>query len=307
MKSRPRTNAEKVRDGPVLEVCRWPARTRQSLAGPPPHVLWIAGWAIATQRERTGVKTPDGDTRIGGTGDRFPPTRLSALQGLHSEDPEVRRRSGEAIISAYWKPVYKYIRVKWRAANADAKDLTQGFFSAVLEKDFFRRYQPEKSRFRTFLRVCLDGYLSKERQAAQRIKRGGQVTIRSLDYDAAEEEIARDADRPDQDLDGYFQQEWTRHVLELALNQLEAECARENREQAARLFRRHLFAEENAPRPTFADLAREFGLTPTEVNAHVTWARRHFRTAFLENLRALTATEEEYHSEVRALLGPDEA
>lgn len=77
----------------------------------------------------------DQDTDIGGPGQRFPPTRHSAIVAARSEDPEERKRAFETIIAGYWKPAYKYIRIKWQSSNEDAKDLTHGFFTSAIEKN----------------------------------------------------------------------------------------------------------------------------------------------------------------------------
>src|SRR5262245_60729165 len=120
------------------------------------------------------------DTDIGGPGDRFPQTRRSAIASISSDDETERNRALEIVIAAYWKPVYKYIRLKFFKSNEDAKDLTQGFFARAIEKDFFRPYDPAKARFRTFLRTCLDGFVANEEKAAHRLKRGGHAQVLSL-------------------------------------------------------------------------------------------------------------------------------
>ena len=100
--------------------------------------------------------------------DRFPITRLSAIVAAGSADQAERARAFEVLVSAYWMPVYKYIRIKWNRSTEDAQDLTQGFFTAAIEKNFFGRYDPSKAKFRTFLRTCLDGYIANEHKAAGR-------------------------------------------------------------------------------------------------------------------------------------------
>jgi hypothetical protein len=57
----------------------------------------------------------------------FPPTRHSVVQAAQSEDPAARSRAIEAITAAYWKPVYKYVRMKWNISSDDAADFTQEF------------------------------------------------------------------------------------------------------------------------------------------------------------------------------------
>lgn len=48
------------------------------------------------------------------------------------------------------------------------------------------RYDPARARFRTYLRLCLDGFASNARKAERRLKRGGDVTLVPLDFQAAE-------------------------------------------------------------------------------------------------------------------------
>src|ERR1041384_8643173 len=88
---------------------------------------------------------------------RFPVTRLSAIIGTASSNPEERSRAFEALVSAYWMPVYKYVRIKWNKPAEDARDLTQGVFAEAIEKDFFATVDPSKAKSRTFLPPRLSG------------------------------------------------------------------------------------------------------------------------------------------------------
>src|SRR3989442_306092 len=78
----------------------------------------------------------DNDTDLGGPAVVFPATQCSLIRSTNSPDPAVRKLAHEHLIAAYWKPVYKYIRVKSKFSNEDAKDLTQAFFTWAVEKGF---------------------------------------------------------------------------------------------------------------------------------------------------------------------------
>jgi len=56
-----------------------------------------------------------------------------------------------------------------RRAERRAGDLTQAFFTRAMEKDFFDGYDRQKGRFRTFLRTCLDRFLSNEDKSERRL------------------------------------------------------------------------------------------------------------------------------------------
>src|SRR5206468_1237861 len=122
------------------------------------------------------------DTHIGGARARFPTTHASLLLAARSEHAQERTRALDSLIAAYWKPVYKYIRIRWNKGNEEAKDLTQEFFTRLLQKDFLDKYDPARARLRTILRVCVDGLVENEFKSAHRLKRGGDAQFLSLDF-----------------------------------------------------------------------------------------------------------------------------
>ena len=143
----------------------------------------------------------------------FPATRLSVVARTRSGDQETRRVAYAAIIEAYWKPAYKHLRMKWSLDPEAAADLTQEFFTTTLEKDIVQRYDPERSRFRTYLRLCLDGFAANARKAERRLKRGGGVTLVPLDFETTEGEIGQHEPAVIADADDAFYREWVRGLL----------------------------------------------------------------------------------------------
>jgi RNA polymerase sigma factor (sigma-70 family) len=246
----------------------------------------------------------DPDTDIGGPRGQFPLTRHSAIQAVRDPSREVRDRGFATLIEAYWKQVYKYLRVKWRASNEDAKDLTQQFFAVAFEKDFFDGYDPARARFRTYLRVCLDGFVSNQWKAAQRIKRGGKTTILSLDFEGAEGQVLAQQVPSGLDLEAYFYREWVRWLFEQAVQDLRERCRAAGKAVCFLVFERYDLSDGDL-RPTYAELGREFDLPVTQVTNHLAWARRALREIVLERLHALSASEEEFRAEARQLLGID--
>jgi RNA polymerase sigma factor (sigma-70 family) len=236
--------------------------------------------------------------------DAFPLTRHSVVRAIASADPAARAQAYDAIVRSYWRPVYAYIRVRWRRDPADAQDLTQEFFARALEKHYLARYDASKARFRTFVRTCLDAFLSKDYEAAHRQKRGGGVRIESLVFARADADLAAPLRSDAGDPESWFRREWTRALFADAVERLRAECAAAGRPQAFDLFTRYDIDGPDAPvRPTYAALARDLGLPLTDVTNQLAWARRVFRAAVLDAIRAFCATDEEFRAEARDLLG----
>jgi RNA polymerase sigma factor (sigma-70 family) len=228
------------------------------------------------------------------------------IEASRSDDPADRARAAETLAAAYWRPVYKYLRLRWSLPREDAEDLTQEFFALATEKEFFARFDPARARFRTFLRVCVDAQASNARKAAQRLKRGGSFRIVSLDVDAAEADLAPAATVSAQDADAYFRQEWTRDLLERSVETLRDRCRTFGKDVHFALFERYdLHAGDPDARPTYASLGAEFALPVTQVTNHLAFVRRELRRIVVERLRALCASEQELRAEVREMLGID--
>lgn len=175
------------------------------------------------------------DGNLRGQG-QFPATRLSLVLATRSAVPEERQRALEALIAAYWKPGYKYIRLRWDKDNEQAQDLTQDFFLRTLDKDFLARYDPRRVRLRTFLRVCVDHVIANEDKAARRLKRGGAMQIIPLDFESAEGELQQvEIPSPDS-MEDFFEREWVRSVFGLSLERLRQECEQRGKQMHYRLL-----------------------------------------------------------------------
>src|SRR6202140_3732309 len=241
-------------------------------------------------------------------GDRFPPTRRSVIEAARSIDAEEREHALEALCAAYWKPVYKYVRWRWNRQPDDAQDLTQGFFAELLERELLDKFDSNKSRLRTYLRVCVDSFVMNEEKAGRRQKRGGNVLHVALDFAGAEEELgATEMDpsaipSPDS-LEEFFEKEGVRSLFALAVEDLRELCVACERERTFRLF--ESYDLEGNKQITSEQLSKEFGIPVTGVTNALAWARREFRKIALERLRELCATEEEFQREARAVFGWD--
>lgn len=237
-------------------------------------------------------------------GDRFPATRRSVLEAVASADAAARDWAWQAIVAVYWKPVYKYIRLKWNKATEDAEDLTQGFFAAAIDKAFFDSYDAAKGSFRSFLRLAIDGFVGNQDKAARRLKRGGDARMLSLDFQTAEGEFRRYEIPDGASLEDYFHKEWVRGLFQMAVERLRAECAAAGKQTHFALFERYDLADAGEEtRLSYETLAAEFGIPVTLVTNHLAFARRQFRRLVLEILREITANEREFRSEARGVLG----
>jgi DNA-directed RNA polymerase specialized sigma24 family protein len=229
-------------------------------------------------------------------------TRHSVVSAAQSDDPAARTRAIEAISAAYWKPLFKYVRMKWNSTPEDAADFAQEFFTCLLEKEFIDSYDSSKGRLRTFLRTCADRLFMNQQRDATRQKRGAGYAHLPIDFADAERELA--AVSTSETPEDCFDKEWVRSLFALGLQGLRNNCESAGKMIHFELFERYDL-EDADPKPSYADLAKEFGLAPTDVTNYLAFARREFRRCVLEQLREMTASEEEFRREARVLLGVD--
>lgn len=220
---------------------------------------------------------------------------------MRSTDAGVRRAAFGDLVEGYWKPLYKYLRVHWRMPEDDAEELTQGFFAEALQKEWLPRYEPDKARFRTFVRVCADRFVMNARQAASRLKRGGSVELLPLDFSSAEDEVIHHEAAAPADAEEFFRREFVRALFERTVAEVRKDCSAAGRDVQFALFERYdIDAGDDV---SYSSLAQEFGLTQAQVTNYLAQVRRSFRVRALETLRTLCGSDEEFRREARELFG----
>jgi RNA polymerase sigma factor (sigma-70 family) len=230
----------------------------------------------------------------------FPTTRRSVVVRLASADASDRARAFDTLVTLYWKPLYKYLRIVRRKSPQDAEDLTQDFLMRMLERDSLARYDPSKSSFRSFILLLLSRYVADDAKSSTRLKRGGALS--RVDFHGTEAEVTQEQTfnaTPEE----YFCTEWVRSFFSLAIDRLREECVTAGKEQHFALF--DVYDLDGNIDRSYRDLAEEFGISETTVTNRLAAVRQQFRDIVLDTLREITASEHEFRREARALLGVD--
>src|SRR5262249_10705936 len=110
----------------------------------------------------------------------FTTTHWSVVLKARSPDDIESRDALATLGQAYWSPVFLYIKHRGHDAEA-ARDLTQGFFAALLEKDGMLQARKERGRFRSFLLTAVKNFLANQHDLQSAQKRGGGQAPISID------------------------------------------------------------------------------------------------------------------------------
>jgi RNA polymerase sigma-70 factor (ECF subfamily) len=230
---------------------------------------------------------------------RFPSTHWSRVVAASGRATPDEREALAELCRAYWYPLYAFIRRKGFQPD-DAQDLTQAYFTRLLQTGVLAAADPEKGRFRAFLRTDCGYFLADQRDRANALKRGGGVAPVSFDARDAEGRYQIEpADRftPDH----LFDRAWALTLLDGVLDQLTREYADSGR---AELFAQLKVVLTDGPRSvSYAGIATQRGLSEVAVQSAVQRVRRRYRDLVRERIVATLGdpSPAEVEDEIRAL------
>lgn len=228
---------------------------------------------------------------------RFATTRWSQVLAAGQSPTGEAREALATLCEIYWYPLYAFVR-RWGHDADEAQDLTQEFFSRLLEKHYLRDADPSRGRFRSFLLASLKHFLSNERDRASAVKRGGRVSIVGLEVETAEGMYRRepaDADTPEK----VFERRWALTLLERTLAALRQEFASSGKQEVFARLEGYLTGDQ-ATVP-YAQLAGELGMSEGAIKVAVHRLRRRFGALLREEIGQTVADRQQVDEEVREL------
>jgi RNA polymerase sigma-70 factor (ECF subfamily) len=229
---------------------------------------------------------------------RFVTTHWSVVMKAKDKSSPDCQQALEMLCRTYWYPLYGFVRGSGYSTH-DAQDLTQGFFMRLLAKDYLRVVEPEKGRFRTFLKMALKRFLVHEWDKVRAEKRGGGLIGLSFDTTLAEQFFQNER-AGTHDPDQIYDRRWALTLLGEATARLEREYADAGKESELRQLRPYLTAERGSIPYESAASALQTSEGAARVALHR--LRRRFRDVFREVVAETVSEIEDLDQEVRYVL-----
>jgi RNA polymerase sigma-70 factor (ECF subfamily) len=203
----------------------------------------------------------------------------------------------EKLCRAYWFPLYSYVRRKGHEP-ADAQDLTQEFFARLLARNYLGQVDPKKGKLRSFLLAAMNHFLANEWDRNHRVKRGGRVTLVSLDEAAAEERYALE---PVNDVspETIFERRWAVAVLDAVLSRLRDEFVQTGR--TPQFERLKVFLSGEKTDLSYAELAAQMETTEGVLKMAVQRMRQRCGQLLREEIAQTVANPAQVEEEIRCL------
>lgn len=218
-----------------------------------------------------------------------------AAAGSHGESSTAALAD---LCQAYWYPLYAFLRRRGNSAE-DARDLTQGFFATLLEKDYLADADPERGRFRSFLVTAIARYAAKEHDKAAAQKRGGGARPLSFDFDDGERRyLCEPADNwtPER----IFDRRWALTLLERTLARLRQEHQSTGKLDQFDALKTFLTGESGAT--PLRQVAEKLDMTEGAVKVAVHRLREKYRERLRSEIAQTVESTEDVDDELRLLL-----
>jgi RNA polymerase sigma factor (sigma-70 family) len=203
----------------------------------------------------------------------------------------------EKLCRTYWLPIYAFVRRAGHNSH-DAQDLTQEYFSRLLEKKSLAGVDPAKGRFRSFLLGSLKHFLANEWDKARAQKRGGGQRLIPIDVKHAETSCAIEpADQ--MTAEKIFERRWALTLLEQVMQQVREHYVRDGKTRLFEEIKSTLAgASRSAP---YAEIAARLGMSEGAVKVAVHRLRQRYRELLRAEIAHTVASPGEVEDEIRHL------
>ncbi len=231
--------------------------------------------------------------------DDFPITKWNLVMRASGLSGHEARDALAELCSVYWYPIYAFIRRKGYDADS-ALDLTQDYFARLLGSSVLAAADRSKGRFRAFLRADCAYFLSHRREQAASQKRGGRVSLLSIDAQDAEGRYSREPVDAGLTPELLFDRSWGRELLDSVMDGLAREQAGAAQSERFEVLKERLQGDRFLPSAVLAD---RLGITEAAVDQAVARLRKRYRALLREQIAATLEepSEAAIDDEVRTL------
>jgi RNA polymerase sigma factor (sigma-70 family) len=251
---------------------------------------------VTTSAQSSAANTPSNDAVP--RNPVFVTTHWSmVLTAAAQNDTTHTRAALEKLCRNYWFPIYAFVRRQGHGPH-DAQDLTQEFFTRLLERSYLAEVDRAKGRFRSFLLASLKHFLANEWDKARAQKRGGGQVFVPIDALTAETSFGFE---PVDTLtaEKIFERRWALALLDQVLRRLREEYTNDGKENLFEQLKPTLTeASRSVP---YAQTATRLGTSEGAIKVAVHRLRQRYRELLRAEITDTVASASEVEDEIRNL------
>ncbi len=226
----------------------------------------------------------------------FHTTRWSlVLAAQHAGDATRAHKAMSVLCRDYWYPLYAFVRRRGHAPH-DAQDLTQAFFSDLLERNPTVA-DPSRGKFRSYLLGALKHFLANDWNRQQTQKRGGGQMI--VEWDALDAESRYALEPLEQnDADTLYDKRWAMELLDRAMKRLRGEFTAKKDESTFDVLKGTLSGAEVSREET----AKKLGMSEGALKVAVHRLRQRYREVLRAEIAETVDLSADVDDEMRHLV-----
>jgi RNA polymerase sigma-70 factor (ECF subfamily) len=215
------------------------------------------------------------------------------------DDPVLAKAGMEYLYQVYKRPIHKFVCRQYHCNDHEAEELTQGFFTHLIEKATVKRANRDKGKFRNFLLGALKLYRAGERDRMLAEKRGGKCQFTFLDETDAPQISGHEAPVPWL-ADKEFNRDWALALIERAREQYRAKYIKEGKSVLFSTMEPAVLRED--VKDLYAQWAASLEMSQEAVEVAFHRLRRRFGAALRHEVAQTVSNQEDIEEELRGLI-----
>jgi RNA polymerase sigma-70 factor (ECF subfamily) len=227
----------------------------------------------------------------------FPSTIWMRIEKVRDSSAAQSREALAELCEAYWHPLYAFIRHKGNDPDR-AADLTQDFFTLLIEPGALAAVTEGKGKFRSFLMAACTHFLSNQRVYAQALKRGGGHPPVSIDQLAAEDRL-RNEPFHEMTPERIFLRQWATTLLDRVMARLRSEASLKGKAALFDQIRPALLGREAA---SYARISANLRVAETTVKVAVHRYRARYGELLRQEIARIVDDPAEIEEEITTLI-----
>lgn len=229
---------------------------------------------------------------------RFHTTHWSLVVAAGHAPTTEARKALSRLCEIYWYPLYAFVRRQGQNAE-NALDLTQGFFTRLLEKKDIASADQSRGRFRSWLLAAMKHFMANEYYKNQAQKRGGGKRVLSFEMQDAEDRYRLE---PSHEMtpERIFDRRWALTILEQVLRSLEEQMKRAGKQKQFEKLKAFLTTEDS--HTPYARIAVELSMSEGAVKVAVHRLRRKYRELLTGEIANTVDSQDDVPGEIEHLL-----
>lgn len=226
---------------------------------------------------------------------RFGTTRWSMVVAARDKSSTTAKKALAELCQTYWPPLYAFARHSGHQA-ADAQDLTQAFFTSLLNNRLLDSAESQRGRFRSYLLTAFTRFATSQSRRETAQKRGGNIQTLSLDFERLEAETLQNVDSPDV----IFQRRWAMTVLQQVVTLLEEEYASKGKQSLFDQLKNLLVPGESPA--SYEAIAQTLQTTEGAIKVAAHRLKQRYRQLLRAQIAETVASSADIDSEIQELM-----